>query len=119
LVLLVALASLPMVSRLWASPAMRTSAVGRVPTAVVVDARTQRVFVANMGTNSVSMLDATSGAVLATITVLPRPSALAVATTVGRVFAVSDHVTPPDHIARHLQDRTARRQACCKPRFVQ
>jgi hypothetical protein len=23
---------------------------------------------------------------------------------------------PPDYIARHLQGRTARRQACCKPR---
>jgi YVTN family beta-propeller protein len=59
-----------------------------------VDARTQRVFVANLGSNTVSMLDAASGTVLATITVAPHPSALAVATTAGRVFAVSDHGTP-------------------------
>jgi DNA-binding beta-propeller fold protein YncE len=40
------------------------------------------------------MLDAASGIVLATSTVAPNPSALAVAMTAGRVFAVSDHVGP-------------------------
>jgi YVTN family beta-propeller protein len=50
--------------------------------------------VTNLGSNTVSMLDATSGAVLATITVAPHPSALAVATTDGHVFAISDDVTP-------------------------
>jgi YVTN family beta-propeller protein len=73
---------------------VRTIAVGRVPTAVVVDARTRHVFVANLGSKTVSMLDAASGAVLATVAVAHHPSALAVATTVGRVFAVSDDVTP-------------------------
>ena len=93
LVLLAALASLPVVSRLQVPPTERTIAVGRVPTAVAVDARTRRVFVANLGSNTVSMLDATSGAVLATVVVAPHPSALAVATTAGRVFVVSDNVT--------------------------
>src|ERR687885_2797218 len=94
LVLLVALASLLVAGRLQVPPAVRTTTVGRIPTAVGVDARTRHVFVANMGSTTVSMLDAASGTVLATITVVPHPSALAVATTAGRVFAVSDHVTP-------------------------
>jgi YVTN family beta-propeller protein len=64
--------------------------------ALVVDARTRRVFVANLGSNAVSMLDTATGAILATIPVSPHPSALAVATTAGRVFVVSDDVTPDD-----------------------
>src|SRR5919197_4762547 len=79
LVLLTALAGLLVAGRLQVPPAVRTSAVGRVPTAVVVDARTRRIFVANMGSNTVSMLDANSGAVLATVPVASHPSALAVA----------------------------------------
>jgi YVTN family beta-propeller protein len=94
LVLLAALASVLVTGRLQMPPAVRTSAVGRAPTALVVDAHTRRVFVANLGSNTVSMLDATSGAVLATVMVAPHPSALALATTAGRVFAVSDAVTP-------------------------
>jgi YVTN family beta-propeller protein len=94
LVLLATLAGLLVAGRLWATPAVRTIAVGRVPTAVGVDPRTQHVFVANLGSKTVSMLDAASGAVLATVMVAPHPSALAVATTAGRVFAVSNYVTP-------------------------
>ena len=60
LVLLVALAGLLVASRLQTPPAVRTIAVGRAPTAVGVDARTRRVFVANYGAASVTMLDATS-----------------------------------------------------------
>src|SRR5919204_6664871 len=93
LVLLAALASVLVAGRLQVPPAVRTSAVGRVPTAVVVDARTRHVFVANLGSKTVSMLDAASGAVLATVAVAHHPSALAVATTAGRVFVVSDDVT--------------------------
>jgi serine/threonine protein kinase, bacterial len=96
LVLLVALPGLLVTGRLHVPPAVRTVAVGRVPTAVVVDARTQRIFVATYAAASVTMLDATSGAVLATIAVAPHPSTLALATTAGRVFAVSDHVTLED-----------------------
>src|SRR5947209_189627 len=87
LALLVALAGLLMVPRLQVPPAVRTStttAVGRAPTAVVVDVRTRRVFVANHGAASVTMLDAASSAVLATVAVAPHPSALAVAMTAGR-----------------------------------
>src|ERR671939_179988 len=105
LVLLLALAGLPMVSRLWVPPAMHTSAVGRAPTALVVDARTQHVFVANLGSNTVSMLDAASGTVLATIAVAPHPNTLAVATTAGRVVAVA--VGRGTH-ALALHERTGR-----------
>src|ERR687887_75200 len=94
LVLLLALAGLPMVSRLWVPPTVRTTAVGRAPTALVVDARTQHVFVVNLGSNTVSMLNAARGTLVATIAVAPHPITLAVATTAGRVFAVSDRVTP-------------------------
>ena len=73
-------------------PAVRTITVGRVPLALAVDEHTRRVFVANLGSDTVSMLDAASGAVLATVPVAPNPSTLAVATTAGRVFAVSDEV---------------------------
>jgi hypothetical protein len=59
LVLLAALASVLVAGRLQVPPAMRTIAVGRVPTALVVDARTRRVFVANLGSNTVSMLSTT------------------------------------------------------------
>src|SRR5919198_6638189 len=96
LVLLVTLASLPVVGRLRVPPAVRTVTVGRAPTAVAVDARTRRVFVANFGSRTVSMLDAESGTVLVTVAVDPHPSALAVARNAGRVFAVSDDVTWDD-----------------------
>jgi YVTN family beta-propeller protein len=92
-VLLGSLAGLAVVRQLRVPAGVRTTAVGRVPTAVRVDARTRRVFVANLGSNTVSMLDAASGTVLATTMVAPHPSTLAVATTAGRVFAVSDDVT--------------------------
>ena len=110
LVVLVALASLLVAGRLQAPPAVRTIAVGRVPMAVVVDARTRRVFVANYGAASVTMLDATSGAVLATVAVAPYPSALAVATTARRVFAVSDHVALDDTGRISVLDATCGRR---------
>src|SRR5919204_5566678 len=76
------------------APAVRTVAVGRAPLALAVDGQTRRVFVANFGSASVSMLDPGSGAVLATTVVVPYPDTLAIATTAGRVFVASS-VTPP------------------------
>jgi YVTN family beta-propeller protein len=80
-------------SRTQVSPVVRTMAVGTAPLALAVDGRTQRVFVANFGSATVSMLDAGSGAVLATTPVIPYPDTLAIATKVGRVFVASS-VTP-------------------------
>jgi YVTN family beta-propeller protein len=96
LVLLVTLAGPAVVSHLRVPAAVRTITVGRAPTTLAVDERTQHVFVANLGSKTVSMLDAVSGTVLATIAVAPHANTLAVATTAGRVFAVSDDVTPDD-----------------------
>ena len=62
--------------------------VGWSPAELAVDGRTGRVFVANRDDNTVSVLVATSGAVLRTIAVGPRPSALAVDEQTGRVFVV-------------------------------
>jgi YVTN family beta-propeller protein len=72
---------------------VRTVAVGRAPLALAVADQPQHVFVANFGSHTVSMLDASSGAVLATTAVVPYPDTLAVATTPGRVFVASS-VTP-------------------------
>ena len=68
--------------------------MGSSPLALAVDGPTRRVFVANYTAATVSMLDAGSGAVLATTAVGPFPDALAIATTPGRVFVASG-VTPP------------------------
>jgi DNA-binding beta-propeller fold protein YncE len=89
LVTLVTLASLLVASRLRVPPAVRTIAVGSGPLALAVDGQTRRVFVANFGSATVSMLDAGSGTVLATTAVIPYPDALAIATTAGRVFVAS------------------------------
>src|SRR5919204_2892698 len=78
LVLLAALASLLVAGRLQVPPAVRTSAVGRVPTAVGVDARAGRVFITNSADGSVSVLDAHSGHVLHTTSVGQSPLAVAV-----------------------------------------
>src|ERR671938_1618887 len=80
-------------SRMQVSPVVRTVAVGSAPLALAVDGRTRRVFVANFGSATVSVLDAGSGAVLATTAVIPYPDTLAIATTPGRVFVASS-VTP-------------------------
>jgi len=61
-----------------------TTAVGRVP-AAAVDERTNRIFVANLRENTVSVLDAQTGHMLRTVGVGRDPWSLAVATTAGRV----------------------------------
>src|SRR5919204_4434319 len=94
--LVVLLASLGTVRLGQGPPAVRTSTVGSAPLALAVDGQTRRVFVANFASATVSMLDAASGTVLATTAVVPYPDTLAVATTAGRVFAVSDDVTLDD-----------------------
>ena len=97
--LIVLLASLGTVRLGQGPPAVRTSRVGSAPLALAVDSQTQRVFVANFGSATVSMLDAGSGAVLATTAVLPYPDTLAIATKPGRVFVASG-VAPlnPDRV---------------------
>ena len=71
------------------TPLVHTIAVGRMPSALAVDTRRGRVFVANEGANSVSVLDVRTGAVLATTGVGLAPTALAVDETAGRVFVLT------------------------------
>src|SRR5438128_7764804 len=68
---------------------VRTVRVGRVPAAVAVDPRTDRVVVANGGDASVSVLDARRGAVLRAVAVGAQPLAVAVDARTGRAFVVN------------------------------
>ncbi|HTD77687.1 MAG TPA: YncE family protein, partial [Chloroflexota bacterium] len=54
--------------------------------AIAVDERRGRVFVANTRSDSVSVLDAGSGALLRTVVVGAGPSAAAVDERIGKVF---------------------------------
>jgi YVTN family beta-propeller protein len=83
--------------RLPPTPLVRTIAVGHMPSAMAVDTRRGRVFVANEGANSVSVLDVRTGAVLATTDVGLAPTALAVDETAGRVFVLTAGTTLTSH----------------------
>src|SRR5438128_794857 len=58
------------------APLVRMVAVGQHPLAVAIAPHTGRAFVANSGSNSVSMLDARSGAVVRTVKVGTYPDAV-------------------------------------------
>lgn len=68
---------------------IRTTAVGRIPIAMVLDAQTGHVFVGNLQENTVSVLDAQSGRLLRTVRVGERPWALAVAVASSRVYVAA------------------------------
>jgi YVTN family beta-propeller protein len=72
-----------------ATPRIWTVRVGRTPVAVAVAARSGRVFVANSADQTVSMLDARTGAALATIPLAHSPVAVALDETRGRVFTLN------------------------------
>jgi YVTN family beta-propeller protein len=72
---------------------LRTVGVGLSPSAVAVDERTGRVFVANDGERSVSVLDAYSGTVLRTVRVGFGPIAIATDDREGRVLVANEGVT--------------------------
>jgi len=78
------------ISGLSARPTARTVTVGLAPVAATVDEQTHRAFVANYGDASLSVLDAHSGAHLATIAVPPLPSLLAIASAAGRLYVGTD-----------------------------
>lgn len=90
LAMLVALASLAAIQRLQRSPLVQTVAVGTAPTALAVDERSGRIFVANVFDARVSVLDAMPGDLVTTARVAPSPTALAVAPTSGLVFVVTN-----------------------------
>ena len=65
-------------------------AVGRSPSAIAVDPRSGHVFVANSGDNTLTMLDARSGAVLRTIIVGAYPDQMQVNPQTERVFVMNE-----------------------------
>lgn len=65
---------------------LRTVTVGQTPCVAVVDEKTQRVFVANAGSGSISMIDATTGKVLHTVHVGLNPNGIAIDAHIGHVF---------------------------------
>jgi YVTN family beta-propeller protein len=67
-------------------PVLRAITVGRAPRAVAVGEQTNRVYVANAGDNSLSVLDARTGVVLRTVPVGAAPAAVAVDELTRRVF---------------------------------
>ncbi len=75
----------------WAVPAPQrwTVPVGRMPVALAVDARSSHLFVADSAADSVTLLDARTGAPLATTIVGQAPVALAVDEAHGRVYTLN------------------------------
>jgi DNA-binding beta-propeller fold protein YncE len=63
------------------------------PNAVVVDRRTQHVFVPVGGPGSVSMLDAHTGRLLRTVRISADPHHIALDERIGRVYVLSDDTT--------------------------
>ena len=83
-----ALTSLALAAPL-AAPAqsiIATVPTGNTPRAVAVDAGANRVYVTNEFSNSVSVLDAATGALVATVAVGPRPQYVAVNPVTHKVY---------------------------------
>jgi len=79
--------------------------VGDLPEAVTVAERTGRVFAANYGGSTVTVLDAATGSVIQTISMHGMPYAMAIDTTLGRVFVANDklaHQSALDNIKQAL-----------------
>lgn len=63
--------------------------VGRGPVAVAVNPTSARVYVANEGSNTISVVDATTDQVIATIPVGRLPSSVAVNPITNRIYVAS------------------------------
>jgi len=61
-------------------------AVGNSPIAVAANPRTNRIYVANQGSNSVSVIDSAANRVIATIALNLRPWALAVNSATNKIY---------------------------------
>jgi len=68
------------------SQAVHAVTVGAAPVALDADTSTGRVYVANAGDGTVSILDGGSDAVLATVPVGPRPYSIAVNSRTGKAY---------------------------------
>jgi YVTN family beta-propeller protein len=69
---------------------LRSVRVGWQPDALAVDARTDRVFVANLADGTLSVLDATSGRLLRAVAVGTNPTAVAVDEQTGHAFVANN-----------------------------
>lgn len=70
----------------FASPTPLLVHVGETPSGVAVDASVQAVFVANTGSNTVSVVDAVTNRVMAAVPIGSRPWSLAVDPATHRVY---------------------------------
>jgi YVTN family beta-propeller protein len=61
-----------------ANPALATAKVGAFPAGIALDAITRKLFVANKGSHSVSVIDAATDTVTATVAVGSSPSSIAI-----------------------------------------
>lgn len=73
------------------SHATRIVNVGELPSAVAVDDRSGKAFVANFASNDVTVIDGASDAVLATVRSGPKPQAIAVDSANHNVYVLSTH----------------------------
>jgi YVTN family beta-propeller protein len=62
---------------------------GEIPCAITVDYSSGKVFVANYGSNSVTVIDGTTDSVVATVSVGPNPQAIAVDSSNHKVYVAS------------------------------
>ena len=69
---------------------LRKTGIGREPVAMAVAAQSGRLFVANEGDRSVSVLATASGTLVRTVTVSPLPHDIVVDERAGRIVVVDD-----------------------------
>src|SRR4051812_39431964 len=72
-----------------AQTTVTTITVGAGPRGVAVNPTTNRVYVANNGANTVSIIDGTNNTVLSTVPVGTQPRGVAVLPTLNRVFVAN------------------------------
>jgi DNA-binding beta-propeller fold protein YncE len=89
LLVIAVLAAVLMGRRETTTPGIWTVHVGETPLALATAERSSRVFVANSNGQSVSMLDARTGTMLATLPLGGVPIAIALDETRGRVFTLN------------------------------
>jgi YVTN family beta-propeller protein len=66
-------------------------ASGEIPCAVAINTRTNMVYVANYGSNSVTVIDGAQGKAVATVPVGDRPEAIAVDATNNLIYVANTH----------------------------
>lgn len=75
----------------YADSSLKRFPTGSIPSAVAVDTKRDRVYVANYGDDSLTAIDERSGKVVGTIQVGRRPQAVAVDSATNRVYVANTH----------------------------